>query len=200
MIGVIDYGVGNIASVINAFEYLKIPAKKVSNQNEINNSSSLVLPGVGSFEYGMKVLHELGFIHSLEKHINEDKPFLGICLGMQLLFEKSHEQGEHEGLGIIPGEVVLIERTKGLFVPHVGWNDVSLSSESRILAGDENFYFVHSYACHCKYENFVKGTTNYGVQFDTVIEYENIFGTQFHPEKSHKAGFSLLEKFGNISC
>lgn len=200
MIGVIDYGAGNIASVINAIEYLNFPVKPVKTKKEIENCSSLIMPGVGVFSYGMSVLSDIGLIPVIRKHIEKDKPFLGICLGMQLLFEKSDESEGIEGLCIIKGEVNKIIRREGLYVPHVGWNDVNLLGEGRIINNDEVFYFVHSYACHCQDDKFRVGVTNYGIEFDSAVEYGNVFGVQFHPEKSHKAGFSLLKNFGKLTC
>lgn len=200
MIGVIDYGAGNIASVINAIEYLNFPVKPVKTVKEVESCSSLILPGVGAFSFGMASLTDLGLAQVIRKHIDKDKPFLGICLGMQLLFEKSDESKGIDGLCIIEGEVKKIEQKKGLYVPHVGWDDVNLINKSRIIAHDDIFYFVHSYACHSREQKYRMGVTSYGIEFDAAVEYGNVFGVQFHPEKSHKAGFSLLKKFGELSC
>jgi len=205
VIGIINYGMGNIASVKNALEYLDIPSKIITKSFELKEVDKLILPGVGAFGDAMERLHESGISDILkEVVIHEKKPLLGICLGMQLLLTNSCEHGMHSGLNLIEGEVEnLSDKLSILSVPHVGWNDIVLKKESKILEKsslDNNYYFTHSYFCNINDKSKVSATSEYGIEFDVVIEYENIFGCQFHPEKSHKNGLEIIKKFSEILC
>jgi imidazole glycerol-phosphate synthase subunit HisH len=203
MISIIDYGVGNLSSVLNAFEYLKIPAKITNNINDIKNSSKIVLPGVGAFEEGMKGLKKNNLIEVLNDQVlNKKKLFLGICLGMQLICKKSYENGEFEGLNWIDAEVIKFNvSNKKLRVPHIGWNDVKCNLKSPLFKNgleNQTFYFVHSYYVVLKNNKFSIGTCNYDLNFCASLQKENIFATQFHPEKSQYEGLEILKKFALI--
>ncbi|WP_459775375.1 imidazole glycerol phosphate synthase subunit HisH [Aquifex pyrophilus] len=194
---VIDYGMGNLRSVSKALETVGFPEVLVSGDyRELEEADVLVLPGVGAFGDAMKNLEELNLISPIKKHIERGKPFLGICLGLQLLFEKSYEHGEHRGLGILEGEVKLLPL--GVKIPHIGWNQLWFKKKSEILNGlkeGDFFYFVHSYRVIPKDENVVLTTTDYGEYFVSSVEVDNILAVQFHPEKSQKKGLKLLENF-----
>ena len=232
MIAIIDYGLGNLTSVLNAFEIMNIPAKITSDLEEIKNSEKIILPGVGSFGEGINNLKEMGLIEVLNDQVLvKKKPFLGICLGMQLICKKSYENGEFAGLGWIDAEVVKFDfdnnsnnnennngnnddnnnysNNEKLKVPHIGWNDVKCNLNSPIFKdGNETqtFYFVHSY--YVKPNNngnngnssneVIRGICNYGFDFCAVLQKDNIFATQFHPEKSQHEGLSILRKFALI--
>ncbi|RLD16289.1 MAG: imidazole glycerol phosphate synthase subunit HisH [Caldiserica bacterium] len=197
MIGVIDMGVGNLRSVIKAIEYLGLKAVLTTSKNTIKKSKVIVLPGVGSFDRGMKGLEERGIKDTLIDEVLNGKPFLGICLGMQLLFEKS-EEGRKNGLGLIKGNVRGF-RGKNLKIPHMGWNEVIIKREQRkIFEGipDKSFfYFVHSYYCVPEDKSLILTETKYGVHFASSICKNNIIATQFHPEKSGVIGLKFLKNF-----
>ncbi|MGB9840700.1 imidazole glycerol phosphate synthase subunit HisH [Thermovenabulum sp.] len=198
-ITVIDYGMGNLGSVKKAFEYLGYRVVLTSDAAEILKAESLVLPGVGAFKEAMGRLKLNGKIDALKKKILIEKvPFLGICLGMQLLFEFS-EEGSEKGLGILKGDVKLIPKKQGLKIPHMGWNRIKVKKNSPILKNldGEYFYFVHSYFADAEMED-VSSVTEYGGEITASVEKGNIFATQFHPEKSGKAGLQLLENFGRL--
>ncbi len=199
MIAIIDYGLGNLTSVINAFEKMSIPAKITSDPEEIRTAERIILPGVGAFGEGMENLRKAGLINVLKGEVlDKKKPFLGICLGMQLLFQKGYEGGEFAGLGWVKGEVVKFE-SRELRIPHVGWNDVQCNPNSPILNGGreiQTFYFVHSYYVRPA-EEVVIGRCCYGQEFCAILQKENIFGVQFHPEKSQQEGLELLRKFAS---
>ena len=201
-IGVIDSGIGNIQSVINALNYLKIPNKIVQNAKDLHHYSKAILPGLGSFKYGMKNLAQTSFSNSILELVSLKKiSLLGICLGMQLLYEHSEEDGGYKGLGIIPGTVKKIENKKNIRVPNIGWRKIIKINQSKLLNDIENdpiCYFVHSYACETQDKNIVTGILNYGQNFDVLIESENVFGTQFHPEKSQIIGLKILQNFSQI--
>lgn len=206
MIGVIDYGMSNLKSVINALDYLGCKSEVFSKATEIRKFDKVILPGVGSFSPAMKNLEELGFVDELrETVLIKKKPILGICLGMQLLLDKSYENGECSGLGILEGEVLPLEDiSEGLVVPHMGWNNVSIQFKGSLFGnhlnkGDnDDFYFVHSYYCKLNKREAVIGQSEYGSNFDCAIEFENIYAVQFHPEKSHSRGLKILSNFANI--
>jgi glutamine amidotransferase len=209
MIAIIDYGLGNLTSVLNAFESLGISAKITRNHEEIKSADKIVLPGVGAFEEGINNLTKYGLIPILNKEIIiKKKQFLGICLGMQLICKKSYEHGEFDGLGWIDAEVVKFDFSlndnldnKKLRIPHIGWNDVKCDLKSPILAGGkevQTFYFVHSYYLKLKSKEFNIGTCNYGLDFCVILQKDNIFATQFHPEKSQFEGLELLKKFASL--
>jgi len=189
---------GNLRSVEKAFEYLGAQVKVTSNPGDILNSDAVVLPGVGAFADCMDRLISTGLDKAVAGLIEQGKPYLGICLGLQVLFEKSYEGGENAGLGLIKGEIVrLPDEVK---VPHIGWNQLDVKQENPLLkgiAGNPNVYFVHSYHATSK-EDVVVATTDYGTDFTSFICKENIYGVQFHPEKSGKIGLKILGNFLEI--
>ena len=196
MIAIIDYGAGNLQSVKNALDYLKVKSVITSNANEIIKAKKVIFPGVGSFGDGIRALNELDLIDPIMKAIEDNKPFLGICLGMQVLFEKSEESPGVEGLGIFEGTV---KKFKGnLKIPQIGWNQLKIQKESGLFEGVEDksfFYFVHSYYVNPEDKDIVLATTDYGREFVSAIEKDNIFALQFHPEKSGEIGLKILENF-----
>jgi glutamine amidotransferase len=200
---IIDYGMGNLRSVANAFAVLGCEAL-ISNQPEdLRRVDRIVLPGVGAFGDGMDNLQAAGWLKPLEEEVrHKGKPFLGLCLGMHLLASTGTEHGTHTGLNWIPGNVKRIETdAPSIRVPHIGWNDVYFTQKSGLYAdlGDsQTFYFVHSYILSPQDDTVVSGICNYGVDFAASVEMDNIFATQFHPEKSHKAGLSVLKNFLTI--
>ncbi len=200
---IIDYGMGNVGSVRNALEALGAKVKISSTREDIEGATHLVLPGVGSFTEGMKNLEKSGAIQPLtEAVIRDKKPILGLCLGMQMLAETGQEGGTTKGLGWVKGVVKRLDVDEARFhVPHIGWNDVEAKSTSVLLAGIKRtiFYFVHSYCFFAASDTVVAGTTEYGEKFATVVEQGNIFGVQFHPEKSQEDGLSLLKNFLRVS-
>ena len=201
MIAVVDYGMGNLRSVSKAIEHVGADVKLTRNPQDLKNAKGIVLPGVGAFKDAVRNLKELGLWEAIVREVEKGKPFLGICLGLQLLFEKSYEFGETEGFGFIEGEVVRFELPQDYKIPHMGWNQIYKRKESELLRGikeGEFFYFVHSYYVQPKNKSVVLTETDYGIYFTSAIEKENIFATQFHPEKSQKAGQKLLENFVNI--
>lgn len=203
MIAIIDYGLGNLTSVKNALDVLRIDSEVTNDAQKIKAADKIILPGVGAFGFGMENLKKLGLIEVLNQEVIEKKkPFLGICLGMQLICKKSYEEGEFEGLGWIDAEVVrfAIESQK-LLIPHVGWNEVVCNLDCPILTGGaekQTFYFVHSYYPNVKDKNLVKGWCDYGIKFPAILQRENIYAAQFHPEKSQTEGLEILRKFAAI--
>lgn len=204
MITIIDYNAGNIKSIQNMLK--RIGAKSIisSSAEEIAQAEKLILPGVGSFDYGMKHLQQSGLIEILnEKVISNKTPILGICLGAQLLGNNS-EEGIEKGLGWIDMDIVKFDKSKmneQLKIPHMSWNEVTVSKKSKLtegLEGEARFYFVHTYHMQPKNENDVLTKSNYGYEFVSAVEKDNIFGVQFHPEKSHKFGMRLLQNFVNL--
>jgi glutamine amidotransferase/cyclase len=196
MITLLDYGAGNVRSVINALEKLGEQVTLVKEARDILAAEKLVFPGVGAFGSMMRVLHERGFVAPLREYLTTDRPFLGICLGLQALFAGSEEAPGVEGLGIIAGAVRRFDID--LAVPHMGWNGLHVRQPSRIfdgLRGDEKFYFVHSYHVVAEEGDAVLATTDYGCQFVSAVQRGNIIATQFHPEKSGPAGLRILENF-----
>lgn len=202
MIGIINYGVGNLQSMKNSLDYLGIPNTIVSKPNGINECDKIILPGVGAFGPAMDKLNALGFSEKIKEFASLKKPLLGICLGMQLLFEESEEYGEHKGLCLLKGNVLpFSKKVRKLPTPHVGWNTIQKNQASPILKDIENqssFYFVHSFYCNPKDLNIVLAQTNYGIDFASVVGKDNIMGCQFHPEKSQTAGLKLLKNFQNL--
>ena len=200
MIAIINYGMGNLQSVANILEYLKAPARITNNAEEIRDAEKLILPGVGAFNEAMMNLEQLGLISVIRECVLEDKkPFLGICLGMQLMADTGYEGGKTSGLGLIPGEVRLMRPADThLLLPHVGWNDVAPRSGTALYGdnlGKRVFYFVHSFAFFTREDQDISGICYYGGQFIASIERGHIFGTQFHPEKSQRDGIDLLKFF-----
>lgn len=202
MIAIIDYGMGNKYSVFNALDYLGIDCLITNKKEEIEKCDRIILPGVGAFGAAMEILESTGLKEVLDDEVlKKGKPFLGICLGMQLVAEYGYEKGCFKGLGWIKGEVEKLETNDlNLKIPHVGWNDIIIKKDSILLQGikkEKAFYFVHSYVFKPNDENEVIASCNYGQQFTAVLEKDNIFVTQFHPEKSQKNGLILLENFSN---
>ena len=203
MIAVIDYGAGNIKSVINAFKFLDKKCVLVSEPESLKEYSRIVLPGVGAFGEAIKKLKHNGMDEAIKEAVRSGKAFIGICLGMQLLFEKSYEFGEHEGLGLIAGEVIKFDEVKfdrPLKIPHVGWNTLLFKQNGSLNLGLkelEYLYFVHSYHVVCD-DKFALAKTTYGYEFTSAVQHENIFGFQPHPEKSHEVGLKILEKFARL--
>ena len=207
MIAVIDYDMGNLRSVAKGFERVGARAVITRDPKVIGDSSHVVLPGVGAFKDCMKNLEAYGLIGPVLKSIESGKPFLGICLGLQLLFEESTEFGPHRGLGIIKGRVLrfpsgMREEGEELKVPHMGWNDIKKVKESRLLRDvpeGSYFYFVHSYYAEPEVDEVTLTKTEYGVSFTSSIERDNIMACQFHPEKSQKVGLKVLKNFSELS-
>ena len=208
VIAIIDYGMGNLRSVQKAFEKLGFQAKITDNPDDLNNAEKLVLPGVGAFKDAKDGLEQRGLIEPILTSINSGKPFLGICLGLQLLFTKSMENGEHDGLNLIPGKVVRFCSGKTdtnvcptIKIPHIGWNQIFLKKDVPILKGipsDTYMYFVHSYYVCPEEETDIATETDYGTRFTSMVWRENIFATQFHPEKSQKHGLTILKNFAEL--
>lgn len=202
MIGVIDYGAGNIKSVLNALNFVdsKNDIKLITAPQELAKCKKLILPGVGAFKDAMDKLNKNNLTQAIQEHIAQNKPFLGICLGMQLLFEKSYEFGECNGLGVFKGEILKFDETRfnaPLKVPHMGWNSCEFIKECPLTKGlkqSEYFYFVHSYHAKCD-DELVLAFSDYGYKFVSAVAKDNVFGFQPHPEKSQNAGLCVLKNF-----
>ncbi len=198
MIAVIDYGAGNLMSVKNALDYIGADSVITADRRIIKSATHVILPGVGSFGDAMKSMEKRGLTDTIREAAISGKPFLGICLGLQLLFESSEESGGVKGLALLPGKIVKIPSNMGLKVPHIGWNSVSVKQSKGIFADipdDSYFYFVHSFYLDSADENVVAGTTHYGVEIQCAVQKNNLCATQFHPEKSGKTGLKLLQNF-----
>ena len=193
---ILDYGSGNVASVYNLLNRLNYKAIISNNSSDIKDSSHIILPGVGTFGASIKKIRNEIETDLLENEIKiKKKPFLGICVGMQILADKGFEFGEHDGLGWIEGRV---EKIKAKVLPHIGWNNIQIKKQSPIFANIENlkdFYFLNSYAFNVKDKNLIISETNYGKTFCSAVQKDNIFGVQFHPEKSQKTGQLLIRNF-----
>jgi glutamine amidotransferase len=206
LITIIDYGMGNLRSVQKGFEKVGCNAEVTSDPRVVERADRLVLPGVGAFRDCMDNLREGGFIEPIRNHIAAGRPFLGICLGLQLLFTESEEFGRHRGLDIIPGRVCrfpddLQAGGDKLKVPHMGWNQIDIRRPAPIfrgLASGESVYFVHSYYVDPQDPDVVASTTDYGMTFCSSIWRDNVMATQFHPEKSQRVGLKILENFGRL--
>lgn len=203
MIGIIDYGVGNIKAFANIYKNFDIPFKIVKTVDDFEGVTKLILPGVGSFDHAMASLQNSGMKDMLDELVLIKKlPVIGICVGMQML-AKSSDEGELSGLGWIDGFVKKFDKSKIINgpLPHMGWNSLNIKEEKIILSGLEKkprFYFLHSYYFECTDKNDVLATATYGDEFDCVINHENIYGIQCHPEKSHHNGIKLLKNFGKL--
>ena len=202
MIGIINYGMGNLSSVKNVLEYLDIDAVIVDSPNDVASMSHLIIPGVGSFAKAMDNLQTKGFVSEIQAFAESGKPVLGICLGMQLLADKGMEHGESAGLGLISGTVELLP-TEKLPIPHMGWNGINTRNDHPILAGvkrSADFYFVHSFAFVATNPQNIVTSTAYELDFPSIVANErgNVIGIQFHPEKSQKQGLKIMENFSNL--
>jgi len=207
MISIIDYGMGNLGSVKNMLRHIGVESKIIATPSGILKANKIILPGVGSWDNGVKKLHESGLLGALNKRVLIDKvPVLGICLGMQLLLESS-EEGSLPGLNWISGTVKKFDFKRDEFnemklrIPHMGWNVIEVSKASYLtkdLIEETRFYFVHSYHAVVSHKEDILMTCNYGYPFTCAIQKDNIWGAQFHPEKSHKFGMALMKKFAEI--
>lgn len=198
MVAIIDYGAGNLSSVKKALDFLGAESEITKDRDKIMAASHIILPGVGSFGDAMDSMNRRGLTETVKEAALSGKPFLGICLGLQLLFESSEESPGVQGLGLLKGKIVEIPKDRGLKVPHIGWNSVSLKQTDGIFKGiDQNsyFYFVHSYYLKGADEDAVAATTDYGVEIQCAVQQGNLCATQFHPEKSSKTGLQVLKNF-----
>ena len=201
MIGIIDYDAGNIRSVEKALSYLGEKTVVSRNPETLKNADKVILPGVGSFGQAMENLHRYELVPVIQDMINEGKPFLGICLGLQLLFESSEESPGVEGLGILKGKILKIPSSPGLKIPHMGWNSLQLQNNGRLFRNipqDTYVYFVHSYYLQAREPEIVKAVTEYSTEIHASVEKDNVFACQFHPEKSGKYGLEILKNFAEL--
>jgi len=202
MISVIDYGMGNLRSVVKSVEKYTSQVQVSSDPAIIEGSRALIMPGDGAFGMAMQHLRDMGWVDPLLSFIRGGGFFLGICLGYQLLFSRSVEFGEHEGLGLIPGSVIRFPHSD-LKVPHMGWNQVKFRKESPFLEGvpsNSYFYFIHTYYPEIEDDSWIIGEAEYGVTFPCIVGKGNCIATQFHPEKSHKMGLKIIENFVRLVC
>lgn len=202
MIRIIDYGVGNLFSLRSSLRAIGIDADYTGNPAEIRKADKLILPGVGAFRDAREALRSTGLDRVVQEEAGKGKPLMGICLGMQMLFDRSYEYGEYEGLGLIPGEIVPMEGRipKDLPIPHIGWNELMLKQPSPLMKNTANgdyVYFVHSYYAETPAE-YVIATTDYGVEMTAAVQKDNVSGCQFHPEKSSEVGLSILKAFCEV--
>lgn len=198
MVAIIDYGAGNLMSVKKALDYIGAESEITMDKGKILSASHIILPGVGSFGDAMQSMESRGLVETVQSAARSGKPFLGICLGLQLLFAKSDESMGVQGLSLLNGEIVSIPKDKGLKVPHMGWNSVSIKQKDGIfkdIPDESYFYFVHSYYLKNADRADVAGTAEYGVEIECAIQHGNLCATQFHPEKSGETGLKLLENF-----
>jgi imidazole glycerol-phosphate synthase subunit HisH len=201
MIAIIDYGMGNLRSVQKGFEKVGHKAVVTRDRDEVQKASKVVLPGVGAMEDAIAELNRLGLTNSILQAIDSGKPFLGICLGLQLLFERSYENGEHAGLGVLKGEVVRFDLPREYSVPHMGWNEAIIRRRPPILEGIEegtHFYFVHSYYVVPEDPEVIAVEADYHKPFCAMVWRDNLFATQFHPEKSQEHGLKILKNFAEL--
>ncbi len=208
MIAIVDYGMGNLRSVHKAVEEVGCEARVTSASREIMDAARIILPGVGAFRDCMRNLEERDLLEPISRSIEKGKPFLGICLGLQLLFEESDEFGRYKGMGILPGKVTRFpeairdpETKEPLPIPHMGWNSVEIKKKNPLFAGIENgsyFYFVHSYYAIPADSSDIAATTPYGIEFACAVQRGNVYAVQFHPEKSQEKGLQLLRNFGRL--
>jgi glutamine amidotransferase len=199
---IVDYGMANLRSVQKAFEKVGAAADVTSDPNRVAEADKLVLPGVGAFRDAIARLNDTGLAEPIKRHVKAGKPFLGICLGLQLLFTRSHEDGVYEGLDLFPGEVVRFPHVPGLKVPHMGWNQLRVRRRAPCLADlpdGASVYFVHSYCVKPRDANLVATETDYPEPFASSVWHDNVFATQFHPEKSQRVGLGILSQFALVS-
>lgn len=205
MIAIIDYGMGNIHSVNKALQLLGAQTKITNNSKEIRSAEKAILPGVGAFDDAMAELKKQGLIAQINEFVKNGKPLLGICLGVQLFFEESEEAKKEKGLGLLKGMVKRFEHKAGLKVPHMGWNQIKVASRQSPVASQcplfngipdgSYLYFAHSYYPMPKEQDVIAATCDYGAEFTAAVFKNNLYGVQFHPEKSQKAGLKILENF-----
>jgi glutamine amidotransferase len=210
MIAIVDYGMGNLRSVHKALERVGMEAQVTADPQEVMDASKIILPGVGAFRDCMYNLEEFRLLEPVIRSIEAGKPFLGICLGLQLLFEESDEFGLHKGMGILSGRVTRFpenikdpETGQPYPIPHMGWNTIEVKKETTLFAGIANnsfFYFVHSYYAMPQDPQDIAATTPYGIEFACAVQRDNIFAVQFHPEKSQAVGLQLLRNFGRLKA
>ena len=201
MIAIIDYDAGNLKSVEKALQSLGEDVLVTRDRQELLSADKVILPGVGNFGDAMEKLEGFGLVNVIQDVISQGKPFLGICLGLQLLFERSEEAPGVKGLGILKGEILRIPDGDGLKVPHIGWNSLKLQNQGRLFGGLEEepyVYFVHSYYLKAEDPQIVKAVTEYGVEIDASVEQGNVFACQFHPEKSSRTGLAILKNFAEL--
>ncbi len=200
MIGIIDYGMGNLRSVEKAFHYIGVKAKIITERKEIQEADKIVLPGVGAFCDAIRVIERKEFDKEIKAAVLEGKYFMGICLGMQLLFDISHENGEYNGMGILSGSVNKLDETLCDKIPHMGWNSLDIKAREPLFDGlpkKPYVYFVHSYYLETK-APIVSATCFYGKEIQVAVQKDNVFGLQFHPEKSGDTGLKILKNFGGL--
>ena len=201
MIAIIDYGAGNLQSVKKAFDFIGAESVITDNPEVINACDRVLLPGVGSFGDAMDSMAKNGLVETVKQNALSGKPFLGICLGLQLLFEESEESPGVKGLGIFKGKIKKFSPDMGLKIPHIGWNSLEIKQNDTLFKGiPENsyVYFVHSYYLHAEDEKDIAAITNYGIDFHSAVGKNNIFATQFHPEKSGDVGLQILKNFASM--
>ena len=202
MIAVIDYDAGNIKSVEKALQSLGEDTVTTRDRETLLAANGVILPGVGAFGDAMGKLQDYGLVSVIRECVDKGRPFLGICLGLQLMFESSEESPGVEGLSLLPGKIVRIPSDGGLKIPHIGWNNLRFSNEGRLFRGlsqDSYVYFVHSYYLQADEPEIVKATTEYGVQIHAAVEKNNLFACQFHPEKSSEVGMQILRNFIEVT-
>lgn len=198
MVAIIDYDAGNIKSVEKAVALLGQEAVLTRNREEILSADHVILPGVGAFGDAMEKLHRYGLVSVIRETVESKIPFLGICLGLQLMFESSEEAPGVQGLGLLPGKILRIPDAEGLKIPHIGWNSLTFPNPGRLFRGIEEgayVYFVHSYYLKADDQQIVKAATEYGTQIHASVERDNVFACQFHPEKSSETGLKILQNF-----
>ena len=198
MVAIIDYGLGNLRSLMNALEAIGTKSDLVSDPESLGQYDRIILPGVGAIAEAMETLTQRGLGEALIERARSGVPILGVCLGMQLLCTRSFEGGEHQALGLIDADVVPFDPEAGLKIPHIGWNSIEPAKDHRLLDGVEpgtDVYFVHSYYVQCRCKDDALASTDYGTNFTSMIARHNVVGAQFHPEKSQFAGLRMLENF-----
>ena len=201
MIAIIDYDAGNLKSVEKALLHLNQEVIITRDRDEILKADKVILPGVGSFGDAMNKLESYGLVEIIKEVVANKTPFLGICLGLQLMFDCSEETEGVKGLSLLPGKITKIPKEGDLKIPHMGWNSIEINPESRLFKGIDNnsyVYFVHSFYLQAQNEDDVAATTEYAIHIHAAVEHENIFATQFHPEKSGDVGLKILENFANL--
>lgn len=203
MIAIVDYDMGNLRSVQKALEAVGHAASIARSPADIERAEKIILPGIGAFKDASRILRERGLAPKIVRHVEQGKPFLGVCLGLQLLFEKGYEDGEHQGLGILKGDCIrfTVDETKAMKVPHMGWNTLTRVNPSPLLKGlgeTPSVYFVHSYFVRPADPSVIATTTDYGGPFVSSVASRNVMATQFHPEKSQSVGLQMLRNFAEL--